>query len=262
MSGNAKQSNRSPWTLSLGQRGGLLLGILCLVLVGQLDSVQAQNQKAAQTHLDPIEGPIKSLEDPPFILNIKPKKKKLAPIVKRWRVVDRDARRDDKFEEIAKALEEERKKDPQDEERIRQIEAAERREAAFWRDTKMLLEVDGNPMEAIRVTVTKVPLKAKINEIHPKSNIVQNWEKVKVLKEIDRTSKSDRKKGRLVHHLEVVGTPPNSKEKIYLWIDTYSMLSKDKNRRMRVMYIHQMPESKRNEESTKEMMQIVKLFRA
>ncbi|MFQ5654604.1 MAG: hypothetical protein ACE5GW_07725 [Planctomycetota bacterium] len=227
--------------------------LTCLPLLPATSQLMAQEGEGRPHQPGLMEGKSSFVhkDEPRFAFQI-PKKKAFKAIRARWRFIDVDARKKAALERVDKQLEAERAKEPNDEERIQDLEWQRNKIEERYARHRMLLEVDGDPTEWIRIDVEELQNRqVKLEDLTPKKEI-DRWREMKILRDEESTTKAMRKKRRLSHRLEVLGIIPGSSDRSWVRFETYLVYSKDQQKRFRLLFIHRVPAEKYGKKKLRE----------
>ncbi len=235
----------------------LVIVPIALMLLLSSSSARAQDakpgeKKPEQTALSMFTEPFQHTDDPAFAYQIPPNKK-FKKYTEVWRKVDLETRRATGVANIEKAIEAEQAKPAPDEMRLIELKSQKGQTERFYDRTKLLLEVEGNPNEFIRIEV--VPLtttKVKIAEKNPRAAIESRWSRVEVQYDQNKTTTADRKKNRQSHSLMLTGTPENSTEHGWWRFETRLLPSNDGTKTFQLSYVHRMDASKFDKKTMKD----------
>jgi hypothetical protein len=231
-------------------RRALAIPFLACALI--LPGAGAQD-KPAQIALGPIGEPFQHTDEPVFAFAIPKKKKQFEPILGRWRQVDLAARRTALIEDVDKAIAAEEAKEPKDDTRIIELRTRKASIVQFYATTKLLLEVDGDPDEFVRILVEPLDVKnVPISKVQPRATLESRWTNVKVLRDEETTSKAEKKKNRQSHILQLFGTQEKAQEQGYWRIETYLIPPKEGGKLFQLSYVRRMAASRHSKETAEE----------
>lgn len=231
--------NRAPRRIALVPIVALLGTVLLLAPVASAQSDPKVEKKPEQKHISELEKPFVHEEEPAFAFQI-PDKRSVQELKERWRIVDLAARRAEAMKVTEDAIAQEKAKEEPNQDLLYKLDAQKARIIQYYDSTRLLLEVDGDAEEYVRVTVQPYEGKVAVDEINPKAGLEKRWSNVKVLQDEDTTTKGMRSAGRVSHRLMLFGTPEGSDTQGYYRIETYVIPPSKGGTPFLLQYVHRM----------------------